>query len=56
MDSPAAFGTRMSLFVCAGKMLEIKMSVDLCRTDVGMAQKFLDATQITTGFKQMGRE
>ena len=56
VSSAAAFGTRMSLFICAGKVLEIKMGVDLGGTDVGVTQKFLHAAQITTGFKQMGCE
>jgi hypothetical protein len=34
----------MSLIVCAGQMLEIKMGIDLGRADVGMTQEFLYAT------------
>ena len=43
----------MGSVVDAGQMLEIKMSVDLGRGDVRVAQQFLDGTQFSTGFKEM---
>ena len=36
----------MRFVVDAGQVLEIKMRVHLCRTDVGMTQEFLHATQL----------
>jgi hypothetical protein len=33
----------MGLIVCLGKMLEIKVRVDLGGADVGVAQQFLNA-------------
>src|SRR5579863_4018058 len=54
LSSTAALGARVSALICAGQMLEIKMGVDLRRTDVGVAQQLLHAPQISAGFKQMG--
>jgi hypothetical protein len=41
--STAAFGTRMGLVVCAGKVLEIKVRIDLGGADVGVPQQLLHA-------------
>ena len=42
---------RMRLVVYLGQMLEVKVSIDLCGTDVGVPQEFLDTAQIMTGFE-----
>ena len=39
-----------------GKVLEIKMSIDLGRGYTRMAQQLLDGPQVTAGFEQMRRE
>ena len=41
----------MGLIVDLGQMLEIQMGIDLCGTDIGVAQEFLNGPQITTGFE-----
>ena len=46
----------MRLIVYLGKMLKIKVGVDLCRADVGMAEQFLNAAQILAGLEQVGSE
>ncbi len=56
VDSAASLGTRVSLIVCLGKMLEIKVGVDLGGANVGVPQELLHAAKIATGFKQMGRK
>src|SRR6266850_4061505 len=50
------FGSRVGAVVYARQVLEIKMRIDLGGGDIGVAEKFLHAPQITTRFKQMGRE
>lgn len=39
-----------------GKVLKIKVSVDLGRGNARMAQQLLDGPQVTAGFEQMRRE
>ena len=43
----------MSLVVYLGKMLEVKVSINLSGRDIGVAQQFLDTTQVMTGFQQV---
>lgn len=45
------FRARMRLVVDFGKMLEIKMGIDLRRADIAMAQQFLDRSEIAAGFE-----
>src|SRR5690349_8489322 len=47
---------RVSGFVRAGQMLEIKVGIDLRRGDVGVAEQLLHPAQFSTGFKEMGGE
>ena len=47
---------RVSGFVRAGQVLEIKVSVDLRGGDVGVPEQLLHPTKFSTGFKEMGRE
>src|SRR5579863_949505 len=54
--STAAFGTRVGLVICAGKVLKIKVGIDLGGADVGVSEQLLDAAQIAARFKQMGRK
>jgi hypothetical protein len=43
----------MRLIVDAGKMLKIKLGVNLCRRNVGVTEQFLDAAQILARFQQV---
>ena len=49
-------GPRMRFVVDAGQVREIKVRVDLRRTDVGMPQEFLDAAQVAARLEQVRRE
>ena len=46
----------MSLIVYLGKMLKIKVGIDLCRADIGVSEQFLDTAQVLAGFEQVGGE
>ena len=50
---PIASCSGVTLVINPGQMLKIKMSIDLGRGNVGMAQKFLYGTKVTTGFKHV---
>jgi len=43
----------MSLVVYLGKMLEVKVSINLSRRDIGMAQQFLDTTKIMARLQEV---
>ena len=43
----------MGTVVNAGEVLEVKVRIYLCRGDVGVAEEFLHAAKLSTGFKQM---
>jgi len=50
---PIASCSGVTLVINPRQMLKIKMSIDLGRGNVGMAQKFLYGTKVTTGFKHV---
>ena len=43
----------MRFVIDAGEMLKIKMGVNLGRADVGMAEQFLHAAEVTAGLQHM---
>src|SRR5271154_2441192 len=52
----AASRPGVGCLVCAGKMLKIKVGIDLRGADVGVPEQFLDRAQIAAGLKQMRRK
>lgn len=44
------------MIVYMGKVLEIKVRVNLGRGDTRMAEQFLDGAQVAAGFEEMRRE
>src|ERR1700752_2853254 len=56
LNSSLAACPRVCSVVDAGEVLEVKMSVDLRRRDVGVPQQLLDATQLPARFEQVGGE
>lgn len=46
----------MSLVVDLCKMLEVKVSIDLCAPNAGVAEQFLDSSQIPTRLQQVAGE
>ncbi len=46
----------MGFVVYLGQMLEIKVRIHLSCGDIGMSQQLLNATQVMTGFEQVGSE
>ena len=46
----------MGFIVYLGKMLKIKVSINLCRADVGMSEQFLYRAEVAAGFQQVGRK
>jgi hypothetical protein len=43
----------MGLVIDAGEVLKIKVGVNLCRRDIGMAEQFLDTSQVLAGLEQV---
>ncbi len=46
----------MRFIIYVGKVLKIKMSIDLSRGDARMAQQLLDSPQVTAGLQHVRRE
>ena len=46
----------MCLVVYLGKVLEVKVGVNLGRTDIGVSKQLLHGTQLTTGLQHMSGE
>ncbi len=50
------FGAWMRRVVHRGKVLKIKMGIDLGGGQIGVAQQLLHPTQIAAGFQHVGSE
>ena len=48
----ASPGVRFVVYL--GQVLEVKVSIDLGRADVGVSQQLLDAAQVVARFQQVG--
>ena len=49
-----SFGSGVGLVVYLGQVLEVKVSINLGRTNVSVTQQFLHTPQIVTGLQQVG--